>query len=237
VIHANTASPTADYKMLVVKTGTTPTEKFSVDEDGDVLGGNYAFTSDADTGIVNAAADAIALHTAGSERVRVDSNGNVGIDTTSPDAQLAIGGPFAAQAHLFLGGGTAVNLKNSIGEHKLIIHNNTAGIELHVKDDTDSTVKKRAAITGDYDGLQVYGTGDDGMRIEGDGGVALRIIGNKADFLGAGLSASRIRGPQDKSRRTGRMRIPRCLWCAGTGTSGSVIRRRAIPWTLRERPG
>jgi hypothetical protein len=50
--------------------------------------------TDADTGIFFPAANTMAMSTGGSERVRVDSDGDVGIGTTSPDSKLHVAGSF-----------------------------------------------------------------------------------------------------------------------------------------------
>lgn len=50
----------------------------------------YGFVADTDTGMWSPSSDAIALSTAGSERLRVDSSGNVGIGTSSPGFKLDI---------------------------------------------------------------------------------------------------------------------------------------------------
>jgi hypothetical protein len=47
---------------------------------------------DTDTAIRFPAADTVTVETAGSERLRVDSSGNVGIGTSSPNADLELGG-------------------------------------------------------------------------------------------------------------------------------------------------
>ncbi len=53
---------------------------------------SVSFTSDTNTGIWSPAADTLAFSTAGSERLRITSGGNVGIGTTTPAAKLAITG-------------------------------------------------------------------------------------------------------------------------------------------------
>gem|GEM_PF-1272262 len=52
----------------------------------------FSFKGDEDTGWYLAAPDTLAATTAGTERVRIDSNGNVGIGTTAPTRTLDLGG-------------------------------------------------------------------------------------------------------------------------------------------------
>ena len=59
---------------------------------GSTTTGGYSFNSDADTGFSRFAADTVGIVTAGAERLRVTSTGNVGIGTTAPGARLHIAG-------------------------------------------------------------------------------------------------------------------------------------------------
>mgnify|MGYP001318549485 CR=1 FL=1 len=59
-------------------------------EDGTVSAPGLAFESDQNTGLFRSAADTLAIATAGTQRVTVDSAGNVGIGNGSPAASLQI---------------------------------------------------------------------------------------------------------------------------------------------------
>jgi hypothetical protein len=55
-----------------------------------VFNGNITFRGDENTFISRAAADTLAFTTGGSERMRIDSSGNVGIGTSSPQERVTI---------------------------------------------------------------------------------------------------------------------------------------------------
>ena len=52
----------------------------------------FAWSSSTNTGLYAPATNTVALTTNGTERIRVLSNGNVGINTTTPDSQLVVSG-------------------------------------------------------------------------------------------------------------------------------------------------
>ena len=58
--------------------------------------------SDTNTGIIWPAADTLAFTTAGAERIRIDSSGNVGIGTSAPGYTLEVNGSFAATTKSFV---------------------------------------------------------------------------------------------------------------------------------------
>ena len=57
---------------------------------GSATAPSYTFTGDTNTGMWSATADNLSLGTAGSERITINSNGNVGIGTTTPFTNLDI---------------------------------------------------------------------------------------------------------------------------------------------------
>jgi len=57
---------------------------------GTTFSPTYSFTDDTNTGVWSSAADTLNLSTAGAERLRISSTGKVGINTTSPTADLHI---------------------------------------------------------------------------------------------------------------------------------------------------
>jgi hypothetical protein len=81
---------TAEPDTVLVIGNNTNKGRIAVSSAGNVSEVDYGFKDDINTGIYRAAADTIGLVTAGSERMRITSAGNVGIGTTSPDAKLNI---------------------------------------------------------------------------------------------------------------------------------------------------
>ena len=59
-------------------------------QDGTAADPSLTFNSDEDTGIFSAAANEIGFSTAGSERLRIDSAGNLGVNTTNPAEDVDI---------------------------------------------------------------------------------------------------------------------------------------------------
>jgi hypothetical protein len=81
---------TAEPDTVLVVGDNTNKGRIAVSSAGNVSEVDYGFKDDINTGIYRAAGDTIGLVTAGSERMRITSAGNVGIGTTSPDAKLNI---------------------------------------------------------------------------------------------------------------------------------------------------
>jgi|APGre2960657404_1045060.scaffolds.fasta_scaffold21591_2 hypothetical protein len=90
-----TATPTQKFQVVGAIKATT-----SINSDTQFLGQStdsattpsFSFIDDTNTGIFKPAADNVAISCGGTERMRVLSNGNVGIGTTSPLANLHVQG-------------------------------------------------------------------------------------------------------------------------------------------------
>jgi len=111
---------------------TTPSTKFHVvgqtrassfsSANGTSGGPAYRFESDTNTGTFRPAADNYAITTGGSERLRIDANGNVGIGTTSPASKLEVsGGDIRVTGGSFIDDGTTLNVPDYVfkPEYKL----------------------------------------------------------------------------------------------------------------------
>lgn len=68
----------------------------------------YTFTSDTNTGLFSAGADAIGITTGGSEKLRITSAGNIGIGTTTPTEQLSVAN------RLYVGGTGTSTIENNL---------------------------------------------------------------------------------------------------------------------------
>ena len=123
-------------------TGKKPTNVVDVSEtqsltvDGDLtISDKIIHSGDTNTAIRFAAADTVTIETAGSERVRVDSNGQLGIGVTSVD--------------------TALHVK-SANDTVAIIESSDATAKLQIKD-SDSTNGASLSVTNETFNIQVNG--------------------------------------------------------------------------------
>jgi hypothetical protein len=148
----NRAGNTTGYNTFTIKRGgnvgigtTSPGYKLDVVgsikasvqgrfANGSAATPSYSFDADSDSGMFRATTNALGFSTAGSERMRIDSSGNVGIGTTSPDSILHIKTPNGTTATLEIQGGenpvTAVGQVNAqldFGSNDASVGNNNPG--------------------------------------------------------------------------------------------------------------
>ena len=169
----NTASEAAS-KLITLQIGGT--DKFTVDKDGDGyfagavsttsisngLGAvgtpSYTFTGDTNTGMWSPSSDAIAFSTAGGERMRIDSSGNLLVGTTStalsttgmyiePSGRIEIG---ATGTSTYMGFYVNGSIVGSISTNGTITSYNTS---------SDARLKENVALADDaanlIDAIQV----------------------------------------------------------------------------------
>lgn len=95
-------SPAADNLILAAGGATTlqiTSGAAYIRAGGAANGPTLSFIGDTDMGLWRANTDTLAISTAGNERMRIDSSGNVGIGTTSPNYKLSISQPVSASTY------------------------------------------------------------------------------------------------------------------------------------------
>lgn len=166
---------------------TAPTSRLDVNGGIKATGaGGYSFNSgDTGGGLFSPAAGVVTLQTNGSERVRVDASGNLGIGTTNPAARLSLGSTLANTKLALFDDGTTL-LGMGIQGNQFRFHTGNA---------TDRFVFLNApngaetmTITGN--GNVGIGTNNPFARLEVVGGNAMIRGANPADNLGLTLVSS-----------------------------------------------
>jgi hypothetical protein len=109
---------------------------------------SYTFTGDTNTGMWSPSPDDIAFSTAGSERVRVTSAGNVGIGTATPSALLNLYSATGAFIDLFGDAGTTISAVRSSTD--------ATGANMVLRKARGTTASRTAVASGDTIGTLFF---------------------------------------------------------------------------------
>ena len=155
----------------------------------------FGDSSDTDIGKISYdnSSNAFRFFTNTSEKLRIDSSGNVGIGTTSPSNMLHLNGgsPSIRLSDTGANGSAFSIIEDNNGLLKLRNDAGNSGTGSGIAFDVDASERMRI----DSSGRLLVGTssGTDTFQVEGSAGVA-RVIGNRTDALGPRLSLGKSRG-------------------------------------------
>ena len=159
----------------------------------------FADPDDSDNGFIkydHSSSGVMSFGAAGSERMRIDSSGNVGIGTTSPDSMLHLS---AGSTGVSGGGSAAITMTNKFDnpDNSWIIAPVRTGVSntgLEIRDVTDS----RTDMVFDGSGNVGIGTSSPSAKLEVNGGsdMGIRIVSDAGGYssLQFGDSSDSVRG-------------------------------------------
>ena len=147
--------------------------------------------TDSNTGI-NFASDTVNINTGGSTRATIDSNGRLGIGTSSPSYKLDIsqdGGTFPSAA-----GSTVLRLSNSAGSTTLSIDANAGNVSAIQFGDTDASSQGSLLYNHSTNHMQFNTSDTERMRIDSSGkiGIGTSSPDRLLDVIKGGTNVSRF---------------------------------------------
>jgi hypothetical protein len=140
--------------------------------------------ADTDTAVRFPAADTVSVETAGSERMRIDSAGNVGIGTSSPSAKLDVNGSKDA-TNLIIGAALSTVGGGAFANYSELLFKNTAG------GNSDASIRAYGNVWNTAGSQLAFFTANNSaaterMRIDGAGNVGIGTSGPTSSGLTIG---------------------------------------------------
>jgi hypothetical protein len=194
---------------------TGPTGTVSAAGDGSASAPGIAFASDTDTGFWRPGANTLAASTGGTERLRIDSSGNVGMGTSSPEARLHAVGDTSVSASDMYGSSTWAGIigASSVNTQAgLLLRGKSSGGQpalgsLHVVPVTDYRAGLVATYSADSIGAGYFAINQfspvgaatyERMRIDRDGNVGIGTTSPTYQLQVASSSTNLVRysGPE-----------------------------------------
>jgi hypothetical protein len=128
-------------------------------------------TGDTNTGIFFPAADTIAFAEGGTEGMRIDSSGNVGIGTTSPSTKLDVDG--VLQLRAVSGEGGQMQLLNTDNASNGLVIDVSAADTGRIFCSNNNSVLQLGQLAGTGGIVSLYTAGAERLRIDGSGNVGI----------------------------------------------------------------
>ena len=147
---------------------------------GSATNPSFSFMGNASTGLYSAATNVLGITTGGTERMRVDSSGNVGIGTTAPATKLQIAGGALTVDNGTSGG---INFTQTTGNNPWRITTTQSGNQTLQIDDL---ISSKIYMKMDAIGNNLYGAG---IAFNPSGNDDLRIVGTSGN-VGIGYAAT-----------------------------------------------
>jgi hypothetical protein len=179
---------------------------------------SYTFTGDLNTGMWSPSADAIAFSTAGSERVRIDSSGRVGVGTTSPSEKLAVSG-----GDILLSNAFSLKGRNAANTLSISMIRRNASDQVAIDEDGYGTVIGFGGTLG------VYGSGNVGIGTTSPGARLDASRGHTTNGL-AGVVAF----PQFAVTNPANWGYPAGMLFRAPLTDGGAVANNAAIWSQWE---
>ena len=131
-------------------------------------------TGDTNTGLYFPAADTLAATTGGTERLRIDSSGNVGIGTSSPGTKLQVNGNLALGDAIITGTGTSTGDTNiELGGNRTGSGNSFLDFHSTASGDFEGRIIRTAGANGNF---EVINTGTGAIYLTQNGAAPILFL-------------------------------------------------------------